>query len=35
VDNVFNQHFWWQAQARSSAQPYPGTTVTLTVKVHI
>ena len=35
VNNVFNQHFWWQAQARSSLAPYPGITVTLTVTVHL
>jgi outer membrane receptor for monomeric catechols len=35
VDNVFNQHFWWEAQARSSLSAYPGTNITLTVTVHI
>jgi hypothetical protein len=34
VNNALNKHFWSQAQARSSAQPYPSTTITLTVRRH-
>jgi iron complex outermembrane receptor protein len=35
VNNALNQRFWWQANSRTSLAPYPGTTVTLTINVHI
>ncbi|MFI5336565.1 MAG: TonB-dependent receptor domain-containing protein, partial [Opitutales bacterium] len=35
VHNLFDQKFWWQAQARSSLLPYSGTQVTLTMTVRL
>ena len=35
VNNLFNKQTWFEAQARSSVAPYPGTEVSLTMTVHI
>ena len=35
VNNVFNERCWYQAQARSSVLPYPGTQVILSMTLHI
>jgi len=35
VNNVLNQRFFWAAQSRNSASPYPGANVTLSMTVHV
>ena len=34
VDNMLNDHFWWQSSTRASANPYPWATVRGGVTIH-